>query len=439
MSKTLPEISKLTFGQLFEKSGMTAAEASAKYGVSLRTLYRWIKGECESSPAYSLVFKNLNELFNSGKVTNAVDQNSFRYIDLFAGIGGFRKAFDAIGGQCVFTSEWDKSCRLTYQANYTCDHLVVGDIREYTKDEESLDRIPKHDVLVGGFPCQPFSIAGVSKKNSLGRAHGFKCDTQGTLFFDLAQIIEHHKPSVILLENVKNLASHDGGKTFQVIKRTLEDELGYFITTRIIDGKSWVPQHRERIFIVGIRKDLNVQIDLKDLVIPAPVFGPKLGTILHNNKEADEAPFVVKGKAAEKYTLSENLWDYLQKYKAKHLAKGNGFGYSLFGPEDIARTLSARYYKDGSEILVNQKGKRPRRLTPRECSRLMGFDGAQESGFKIPVSDTQAYRQFGNSVIVPCAKAVAEYIKPAILEAIRNNSPKIELSSEQPATKRKRA
>ncbi len=432
-------MSQFTFAQLFEKSGMTASQASAKYGVSLRTLYRWIKGECESSPAYSLVLKSLSEILNSGNSNNALDQNSFRYIDLFAGIGGFRKAFDSIGGQCVFTSEWDKSCRLTYQANYSCDHLVVGDIREFTKDEESLGRIPKHDVLVGGFPCQPFSIAGVSKKNSLGRAHGFKCDTQGTLFFDLAQIIEHHRPSVILLENVKNLASHDGGKTFQVIKKTLEDELGYFITTRIIDGKSWVPQHRERIFIVGIRKELEVKIDLNNLIIPAPVFGPKLSTILHCNKEADEAPFVIKGKAAEKYTLSENLWDYLQEYKAKHLAKGNGFGFSLFGPEDVARTLSARYYKDGSEILINQKGKRPRRLTPRECSRLMGFDGPLESDFKIPVSDTQAYRQFGNSVIVPCAKAVAEYIKPAILEAIHKNTPKIEATSGQSNIKRKRA
>lgn len=339
----------------------------------------------------------------------------FKFIDLFAGIGGFRKAFDSIGGECVFTSEWDKNSRLTYEANYKCDHLFAGDITEYTKDEEHLALIPSHDVLVAGFPCQPFSIAGVSKKNALGRSHGFKCDTQGTLFFDIAQIIEFHQPAAILLENVKNLMSHDGGRTFKIIKRTLEDELGYKIYTRVLDGKFWVPQHRERIFIVGFKE--NVDFDFGNLNIPDD--GPTVSSILHSKSlESDEIPFFIRGKVDPKYTLSEKLWNYLQNYKKKHEAKGNGFGFGLIGPNDISRTLSARYYKDGSEILIKQRGKRPRRLTPRECARLMGFDMANEANFKIPVSDTQAYRQFGNSVIVPCAKAVAQLMKPAIIESM---------------------
>lgn len=420
MAKVVPAKTDTELSVLLERTGMNCADFSEKFDVSKRTAYRWRNGETGSSPSYPRVIKELREIDKKiNSETPLPQEPDFTFIDLFAGIGGFRKAFDTIGGKCVFTSEWDKNCRLTYQENYTCDHSVVGDIREYTKDEESLARIPKHDVLVGGFPCQPFSIAGVSKKNSLGKLHGFKCDTQGTLFFDLAQIIEFHRPPAILLENVKNLMSHDGGKTFKVIKRTLEEELGYKISCKVLDGQHWVPQHRERIFIVGFRKDVGFSFD--DLEIPQEKM--KLGSILHrtDGTEESETPFFENGEVASKYTLSEHLWSYLQKYKEKHLAKGNGFGYGLFGPDDVARTLSARYYKDGAEILIKQDNTRPRRLTPRECARIMGFDGPSENNFKIPVSDTQAYRQFGNSVIVPCASAVARLMKPYILSAISND------------------
>lgn len=414
MSKNVPDT---TFATLLERSGLSHAEVSEKYGVSQRTVYRWSRGEAEASPAYHLVYKALQETVRLQQQVAAPDtEPAFTFIDLFAGIGGFRKAFDSIGGKCVFTSEWDKNSRLTYQANFPCDHALAGDIREYTRDASTLKQIPAHDVLVAGFPCQPFSIAGVSKKNSLGKHHGFRDATQGTLFFDLAQIIEYHRPAAILLENVKNLMSHDKGNTFKVIKQTLEEELGYRITTRMIDGRAWVPQHRERIFIAGFRKD--VACNLAQLQIPRE--GPRLESILHKTRglEEDELPYLENGKVAARYTLSDHLWDYLQRYKEKHAAKGNGFGYSLAGPKDVTRTLSARYHKDGSEILIKQHGKNPRRLTPRECARLMGFDGPLESNFRIPVSDTQAYRQFGNSVVVPCATAVAEFMKPYILESM---------------------
>ena len=429
MAKIVPA-NRSEFSELLEKVGLTCQETAEKLDVPLRTIYRWNKGNNESSTAYSLAIRQLREMAKNSEESELFDnEGDFSYIDLFAGIGGFRKAFDSVGGECVFTSEWDKQCRITYQANYDNDHPVVGDIREFTKDAESLSRIPNHDLLVAGFPCQPFSIAGVSKKKSLGRAHGFMCDTQGTLFFDLAQIIEHHRPAVFLLENVKNLVSHDGGNTFKVIKATLEDELGYNISYRVIDGKSWVPQHRERIFIVGIRKDLGIELNLKEMEVPKVENGPKLETILHKDgKEEDESPYFEDGRVSEKYTLTPRLWSYLQEYKEKHAAKGNGFGFSLFKGSDVARTLSARYYKDGSEILIHQSNDRPRRLTPRECARLMGFDTSNQSNFKIPVSDTQAYRQFGNSVVVPCAKALAEYIKPYILEAKRRNNTQLTLS-----------
>lgn len=296
----------------------------------------------------------------------------FRFIDLFAGIGGFRKSFDSAGGKCVFTGEWDKACRQTYQANFSCDHPVDCDILEFTKDEESLERIPKHDVLVAGFPCQPFSLAGVSKKNSLGRPHGFRCDTQGTFVFDLAQIIDYHKPPAILLKNVKNLVSHDNWNTFRVIKKTLEEELGYFIQHKVIDGKPWVPQLRERIIIVGFRADTGFSFN--KMPVPEKANWPTLGSILHSPLEEDEAPYFINGKVADKYTLTPRLWEYLKSYREKHRAMGNGFGFSQFGPDDVARTLSARYYKDGSEILITQRGKRPRRLTlvsVQDCWDLM--------------------------------------------------------------------
>jgi DNA (cytosine-5)-methyltransferase 1 len=286
---------------------------------------------------------------------------------------------------------------------------MVGDITKL--DEKD---IPYHDILLAGFPCQPFSIAGVSKKNALGRPHGFKCTTQGTLFFDVARIIAAKTPKAFLLENVKNLLSHDKGNTFKIIKETLETELKYNIYYKVIDGQHFVPQHRERLIILGFREAIDHD-PFDDLILPEK--GKiKLSNILHseNGKEISEPPFTT-GKEAiinPKYTLTPKLWEYLQKYAEKHRKAGNGFGYGLVTGNDIARTLSARYYKDGSEILIHQGSrKRPRRLTPRECARLMGFDDS----FKIPVSDTQAYRQFGNSVVVPMMTEVARILVKQIL------------------------
>ena len=322
--------------------------------------------------------------------------SGFRFIDLFAGIGGLRRPFEEIGGRCVFTSEWDRFCEQTYSANFPSDdeHQFVGDIRPYSAVPET---IPEHEVMLAGFPCQPFSIAGVSKKNALGRPHGFLCDTQGTLFHDLAKIIAHHRPPAFLLENVKNLKSHDRGRTFATMMHVLEKELKYNVSTRVVDASPWVPQKRQRVFIVGFDEKSDFDFDQLEIPDGDP---PTLETVL----ESEVDP---------KYTLSEHLWSYLQSYKEKHRAAGNGFGCSVFGPDDVARTLSARYYKDGSEILIRQNG-RPRRLTPRECARLMGFDQAGGATFKIPVSDTQAYRQFGNAVVVPVVRSIAKLMAPHI-------------------------
>ena len=330
----------------------------------------------------------------------------FSFVDMFAGIGGMRRGFEAAGGECLFTCEWDRFSQQTYRANFD-EEGIAGDIRAVTEAD-----VPPHDLLLAGFPCQPFSLAGVSKKRALNEPHGFACESQGTLFFELARLIGHHRPRAFLLENVKHLLGHDGGRTFEVIQSILADKLGYHISHRVIDAKAWVPQHRERIFIVGFRDATD--FDLRQMPLPDGSDGPELGDILHPEDGSEEPePHYTEGElgtVGERYTLSEHLWDYLQAYAAKHRKKGNGFGYSLVGRSDIARTLSARYHKDGSEILVMQEGKRPRRLTPRECSRLMGFDGLTESSFVIPVSDTQAYRQFGNAVAVPCVQAIAEYM-----------------------------
>ena len=332
----------------------------------------------------------------------------FTFIDLFAGIGGIRLGFESIGGECIFTSEWNEWSKKTYQANFGDDHPFIGDIVPFEEDD-----VPEHDVLLAGFPCQPFSIAGVSKKNSLGRPHGFECTTQGTLFFDVARIISAKKPKAFLLENVKNLVSHDGGNTFKVIIETLRDELGYDVYHKVINGSNWVPQNRERVIIVGFRDKTNFSWD--DLIIPDEKL--KMKSILHSEdgREIAEEPYTIgtDAKVHSKYVLSDKLWGYLQSYAQKYKAKGNGFGYGLVTENDIARTLSARYYKDGSEILVSRGiNKNPRRLTPRECARLMGFP----DDFIIPVSDTQAYRQFGNSVIVPVIKEVARIMQPHIIK-----------------------
>ena len=350
----------------------------------------------------------------AGSVSVAPEQPAFRFVDLFAGIGGMRRGFEPLGGKCVFTSEWDRYARQTYEANYDCDHEVAGDITEISADE-----IPEHDLLLAGFPCQPFSIAGVSKKNALQMPHGFRCEAQGTLFFDIARIIEAHRPRAFLLENVKNLINHDKGNTFRIIFRALTEELHYQVHWKVLNARSWVPQHRERIFIVGFRDEND--FTFSNLEIPDISEGPTLTSIFHpeDGTERKEQPYTIGKNAtvASKYALSDHLWSYLRNYAAKHRAAGNGFGFGLVGPGDVSRTLSARYYKDGSEILVSRKGKNPRRLTPRECARLMGFDRPGEACFKIPVSDTQAYKQFGNAVAVPCVEAVAHHMAPWLTKA----------------------
>ena len=326
----------------------------------------------------------------------------FTFVDLFAGIGGFRLGFEAVGGRCVFTSEWDRFSRQTYIENHGDHHPFIGDIVPFPASD-----VPDHDVLLGGFPCQPFSIAGVSKKTSLGRSHGFECTTQGTLFFDVARIIAAKRPRAFLLENVRNLRSHDGGRTFQVVLDTLRYELGYEVSWTIVDGQRFTPQHRERIYIVGYREPTPFSWDGLEL----PDAGPRLGSILHRidgtepvlawdgNRYFDHEAQVVPSR----YTLSDRLWKWHQAYANKHREAGNGFGYSLVAHDSVARTLSARYRKDGSEILVSQASHAPRLLTPRECARLMGFPDS----FRIPVSDTQSYRQFGNSVVIPAVTAIA--------------------------------
>lgn len=383
------------------------------------------------------------------------EKSFFRFIDLFAGIGGIRSGFEAIGGNCVFTSEWNSFSARTYKANWHCEseHIFNTDIREITlSDQKNISaeqayahidqQIPDHDVLLAGFPCQPFSLAGVSKKNSLGRAHGFACETQGTLFFDVARIIKAKMPAIFVLENVKNLKSHDKGNTFRIIMETL-DELGYDVADgaangssdpKIIDGMNFLPQHRERIVLVGFRRDLEIAKDfsLANIVNEYPAERPTLKSLL------DEV-------VDKKYILSEKLWNYLYKYAIKHQKKGNGFGFGLIKPftqvddnkvkKEVCRCISARYHKDGSEILVDRGfdmnlaesdffntaniALRPRRLTPRECSRIMGFDQPGEETFRIPVSDSQAYRQFGNSVVVPMFAAVARMLESRIRQAVK--------------------
>lgn len=334
------------------------------------------------------------------KKQKSVTEEKFTFVDLFAGIGGMRLAFDRAGGHCVYSNEWNKYSQQTYFANF-------GDQPEGDITQVNAADIPDHDILVAGFPCQPFSIAGVSKKNSMGRATGFEDKTQGTLFFDVCRILKEKRPKAFMLENVKNLCSHDKGRTFRVIRESL-DELGYEVFYSVLDGQIYVPQHRERILIVGFDrerygKDIDFEFKLTPKV-PKPVMKD-----------------ILDKEVADKYTLSDKLWTYLQNYAAKHKAAGNGFGYGIAPLDGVSRTISARYYKDGSEILIAQEGKNPRRLTPRECARLQGFPDS----FKIPVSDTQAYKQFGNSVVVPLMTEVAKLIVGTIekMEEIGKNEP----------------
>lgn len=333
--------------------------------------------------------------FLSQQSKTPVSKNrDFTFIDLFAGIGGMRIAYEKAGGHCVYSNEWNKYSQQTYFANF--GEQPDGDI---TKVDAAT--IPDHDILVAGFPCQPFSIAGVSKKQSLGRATGFEDKTQGTLFFDICRILKEKRPKAFMLENVKNLCSHDRGRTFKVITEAL-DELDYEVFYQVLDGQNYVPQHRERILIVGFdRKRYGSDIDFEFTLTPVDP-KPVMRDILEHDVD-------------DRYTLSDKLWLYLQDYAAKHKAAGNGFGYGIADPDGVARTLSARYYKDGSEILIAQEGKNPRRLTPRECARLQGFP----DDFKIPVSDTQAYKQFGNSVVVPLMSDVAGLVATKLSELDR--------------------
>ncbi len=397
------------FSELRRQAGLTVAEAASRVGYGERTVYRWESGE--TPPRKAAV-----DLLRTMKTSSDPKSRPpvFRFIDLFAGIGGLRRGFEPIGGHCVFTCEWDRYSKATYAANFPDDeHKIADDIRAV-----DLDSIPAHDVLLAGFPCQPFSIAGVSKKNALNRPHGFACEAQGTLFYNVASIIRHHRPKVFVLENVKNLVNHDKGTTFRVILDVLREQLGYQVSYRVINAKSWVPQHRERIFIAGFREAND--FSFANMTIPEPASGPKLGAILHKPGDPADPQFTnADGTASGKYTLSEHLWGYLQGYAEKHRLKGNGFGFGLFGPEDVARTLSARYHKDGSEILIRQENAVPRRLTPRECARLMGFDSPERPPMRIPVSDTQAYRQFGNSVVVPAVEAVARHLQGHIEKALK--------------------
>jgi DNA (cytosine-5)-methyltransferase 1 len=411
----------------------TRARLAALLGVNPVTVSRWQSGAVRMAARDSLAMLALLHLRNSvdEPAPNYHAPAPFRFIDLFAGIGGMRLGFESAGGQCVFTCEWDLDAQKTYAENFPLDrHPMAGDIRKITQPDrheeisetELLDgiraQVPEHDVLLAGFPCQPFSLAGVSKKNSLGRSHGFACEAQGTLFFDIAKILQARRPSAFLLENVKNLESHDGGRTFEVILDVLNNQLDYEIYPLVIDAKGFVPQHRERIFIVGFAKHCGFSWDA--FRAPDP-HSKRLDQILHteDGTEPAERHYTIgaKAKVSEKYWLSDKLWAYLQAYRAKHEKKGNGFGYSLFTRDQIARTLSARYHKDGSEILISRgKGKNPRRLTPRECSRLMGFD-YEGRCFKIPesLSDTKAYRQFGNAVVVPVVEEIAKLMKQPLL------------------------
>jgi len=298
-------------------------------------------------------------------------KKSFKFIDLFAGIGGIRIPFEELGGECVFSSEWDKFSQQTYEANF--GEIPHGDITEI--DEKD---IPKHDLLVGGFPCQAFSQAGLKK--------GFK-DTRGTMFFEIQRILDHHKPKALLLENVKGLRGHDKGKTFKVIISIL-NELGYqTLESKVLNAKDFgLPQNRERIFIVGYKNHVNFQFP------EPPMIETKVGSILDK-------------RVAEKYTISDKMWKSAQRRKENYRKKGYGFGFSLFNRDSkYTSTISARYYKDGAEIWIDQKNKNPRKLTPNEARKLQGFP----EGFIIPVSDGQAYKQFGNAVPVPVIRAIAK-------------------------------
>jgi len=310
----------------------------------------------------------------------------FKFIDLFAGIGGFRIAMQELGGCCVFSSEWDPYAKITYEANFA--EVPFGDIRKIIESD-----IPDHDVLCAGFPCQPFSLAGVSARNSLRTAHGFACETQGTLFFDIARIIKAKQPRVVFLENVKNLVSHDGGKTLLIIKRTIE-EAGYSFSYRVIDSSSLVPQRRLRCYMVCTR---NGQDKFEFPVIEGPPLPLKM---------------ILEPDVDVSFTISSRLWAGHQKRTKRNLARGTGFSAFCADVEKPSNTIVARYGKDGKECLIPQARKNPRMLTPRECARLQGFP----ENFIIPNAKTTSYRQFGNSVAIPVIRKISKRIVQLIAE-----------------------
>jgi len=418
--------------RLVELVGVPVPELAPRIGCEASTLYRWLRGDTRPNKASIRLLKAIVSGVNVGHLRRTP---RFRFIDLFAGIGGMRLALEdpSVAGECAFTCEWNAFSRKTYLANFKDpeSHPFIADINAIT---DMAREIPEHDVLVAGFPCQPFSIAGVSKKNALGQPHGFKCHEQGNLFFKIRDILRVHRPVAFLLENVKNLQSHDGGTTFKVIMRELQQKLGYEVHARVINAKGYVPQNRERIFLVGFRE--STDFNFSKLTVMDPQRGPKLRTILHaeDGSEAEEPPYTEGPLAhvAKRYVLTEHLWSYLQMYAAKHRALGHGFGFGLVGPNDTARTLSARYFKDGSEILIDRgRRRRPRRLTPRECARLMGFDRPGHRPFVIPesVSDTQSYKQFGNAVAVPVVTEVAKHMLPHLQRIMKFRDPQLDLLS----------
>ncbi len=321
------------------------------------------------------------------------EKTKFTFIDLFAGIGGFRIALQEQGGKCTFSSEWDVHSKQTYFANF--GEVPFGDIRQFTgediSDDELKTRIPDHDVLAGGFPCQPFSLAGVSARNALGQNHGFSCRIQGTLFFDLMRIAKVKKPRVLFLENVKNLRVHDGGRTFDRIRATIEEDLGYSFHSEVIDASPLVPQKRKRCYIICFR-------DHESFSMPKISGDPlPLSSILEPNP-------------GERYTISDRMWKGHQSRTKRNLERGAGFTAYAADTSKPSNTIVARYYKDGKECLVPQRGKNPRLLTPRECARLQGFP----ENFSLASVNTQAYKQFGNSVAVPVIKTLASAIAASL-------------------------
>lgn len=408
--------SEVSFSRLVESCKLSKPEAADLLGYDLSTIHDYCRGDRKPKKATIELLKRVA----AERRPNIAGRggNKFRFIDLFAGIGGMRLAAEAVEGRCVFTCERNAFSRQTYHANFPTDP------EDFAEDIEHVigAAVPDHDLLMAGFPCQPFSIAGVSKKNALGRPHGFECEEQGNLFFDIVRIIRAKQPAAFLLENVKNLRSHDGGTTFKVIMHHLQNELGYHVQSRVINAKGVVPQNRERIFILGFHSP--VTFDFAKMQVPDPDRGPKLSAILHpedgSEKADDRYTTGPDAKVAAKYVLTEHLWTYLQNYQAKHKALGHGFGFGLVGKDDTARTLSARYFKDGSEILIKRGRGRPRRLTPRECARLMGFDsGARQFVIPDAISDTQAYKQFGNAVVPLVVQSILKAALPHVLKVMK--------------------